>query len=134
MRFMAWHVEYFKAVPTERGRSKISEEASPIDAGEALLVFESFEKADEQRSDIVEKSADAIAEIAKSVGATTIVLNPFAHMFADLSSPEFAQSATIRLAGALSGSFDVKKLSFGWFYEIELKAKGHRLARQSRIV
>ncbi|MGC8652335.1 MAG: threonyl-tRNA synthetase editing domain-containing protein [Candidatus Micrarchaeia archaeon] len=134
MRFMAWHVDYFKAVPTERGRSKIAEDAEPISTGAALLVFESFEKQDEQRAGIIEKSAAAISEIARSVGANTIILNPFAHMFGELSSPEFAQSATSSLASELSKGFDVKRLAFGWFYEIELKAKGHKLARQSRIV
>ena len=131
---MAWHVDYFKASPTEKGRSKISEDAKPLETGEALLVFESFEKTDEQKPDIVKNGAEAITEIAKSVGAKVIVINPFAHMFADLSNPEFAQKKTTELANELSSAFSVEKLAFGWFYEIELKAKGHKLARQSRII
>jgi hypothetical protein len=134
MRFMAWHVEYFKAVPTERGRSKVFEEAQAISTGDALLVFASFDKQDEQRQGVIEASADSIAEVARSVGAAAIIINPYAHMFGELSSPEFAQSATASLAEKLAKSFDTKKLAFGWFYEIELKAKGHKLARQSRIV
>ena len=134
MRFLAWHVEYFKASPIERGRSKIVESAEQVGTGEALLVFASFEKSDEQRSDIIEASASSISEIAKGIGVHDIIINPFAHLFGELSGPEFAQSATDKLAERLSQGYAVKKLAFGWFYEIELKAKGHKFARQSRIV
>ena len=134
MRLMAWHLDYFRANPAERGRSKIAESAEPVSTGESLLVFVSFEKSDEQRPSIIDDGARAIGEIAESVGVKEIVINPYAHMFGELSSPEFAQSATSKLAEELSKSFSTKKLAFGWFYEIELKAKGHKLARQSRIV
>ena len=47
MRFLAWHVDYVRAEPTERGRSPLVEEPRPVRADNALLVFANFEKKDE---------------------------------------------------------------------------------------
>ncbi|MGC8538449.1 MAG: threonyl-tRNA synthetase editing domain-containing protein [Candidatus Micrarchaeia archaeon] len=133
---MAWHVDYFKAKPQEKGRSTVSEEASSVETATALLVFLSFEKSDESRGleASVEEGAREIRKIAGNVGVDTIILNPFAHMFAELSSENFARSGINALYDSLSKEYKVSKLAFGWFYEIELKAKGHRFARVSRIV
>ncbi len=57
MRFLAWHVDYVRAEPTERERSGLVEEAKPVRAENALLVFASFEKSDESRqTEVVRKS------------------------------------------------------------------------------
>jgi len=136
MRLMAWHVEYFRAIPKEKGRSKLTEEASPIDSDESLLCFISFEKNDESIGieEVTEKASIEINKIASNLGVKNIILNPFAHMFADLSEEKFAYDAIIALEKKLMNKFSIKRLSFGWFYEIELKAKGHRFARVSRII
>jgi threonyl-tRNA synthetase len=133
---MAWHVEYFRAKPTEAGRSTLIEEAKPLDCGEALLVFASFEKTDEAKEiDIVDKAVNEIQAIASQLGINTIILNPFAHLFADLAKPQAANEMLNKLYLRLSDrKFTVCKLAFGMFYEIELKAKGHKLARISRII
>ena len=56
-------------------------------------------------------------------------------MFADLAKPEDAVAMLSELSKRLEDrKFSVCRLSFGMFYEIELKAKGHRLARISRII
>lgn len=133
---MSWHVEYFKAVPAERGRSNIIEDAEPIECGEGLLIFISFEKGDVLKEvDIIDRSVNEIQSIASQLGVNTIILNPFAHLFADLAKPDDA----VRMLGELYSrlkdrGFKVCRLSFGLFYEIELKAKGHKLSRISRII
>lgn len=132
---MAWHVEHFNGKPVEKGRSDITEEAHEVSSGNALLVFVSYEKGDENRKEVVQRGAHEISAIAKSLGISEIVLNPYAHLFAELSSPAFAVSAMKDLdAEITSMGYTVKRLSFGYFYEIELKAKGHKLSRISRTI
>ncbi len=136
MRFLAWHVDYLKAEPTERGRSSVVEEPRPVSAQNALLVFVHVEKGDEDRqAAVVEKATNEIASIAGQLKVRTIVLNPFAHLFAEPSKPEIAVDLLGRIYAALAEKgFEVLRLSFGSFYELELKAKGHRIARVARTV
>ncbi len=136
MRFLAWHLEYLVATPTEHGRSAIVEQAGQVKAENALLVFANFEKNDEARQmEIVNKAVEEIASIAAQLKLDTIVLNPFAHLFAEPSGPDIAKSMLDQLYKALSEKgFNVQKLAFGMFYELELKAKGHRLSRIARSI
>ncbi len=136
MRFMAWHVEYFKAVPKDEGRSPLLEKGTALDVGESLLVFVSFEKGDMQkRVDIIDRAVAELSKITGQIGVTAIVLNPFAHLFGDLASPSDASVMLNDLYNKLRDrNFTVHKLAFGMFYEIELKAKGHKLARVSRSI
>ena len=112
------------------------EEAKSASAENALLVFASFEKSDEPRqAEVTEKAIAEIASIAAQLKVTRIVLNPFAHLFTDPSKPEVAIGMLEQLRTGLERrSFDVQKLAFGMFYELELRAKGHRLSRIARSV
>lgn len=136
MRFLAWHVDYVKAEPTERGRSPLVEEPRAVDARNALLVFVHSEKSDESHpAEVVEKAIHEIASIATQLKVTTVALNPFAHLFAELSRPEIAAEMLAQLyAGLVARGFEVQRFSFGVFYELEMRAKGHRLARIARTI
>lgn len=136
MRFLAWHVEHLRAVPTEQGRSKIIEDATTVDAENALLVFANFEKNDESRqSEIVARASSEITSTARNLKVESIVLNPFAHLFAEPSSPTSAILMLKMLEGALTANgFNVKRLAFGMFYELDIKAKGHRFSRIARRI
>lgn len=135
-RFMAWHVDYFKAVPSEQGRSPIVEKSESLETGDALLVFISFEKQDTQsESRILDRTYNEISSLATQLKVETIVLNPFAHLFGELAAPADAVRMLDELYEMLKKrGYDTYRLSFGMFYEIELKAKGHRLSRVSRII
>lgn len=136
MRFLAWHVDYVRAEPTERGRSTSVEAPRPVSAQNALLVFANFEKSDEPHPmEIVGKATVEIASIAGQLKVTTVVLNPFAHLFAEPSRPVVAAEMLGQLQLSLAGKgLEVESLSFGLFYELELRAKGHRLSRIARTV
>ena len=136
MRFLAWHVEWFRAVPTEKGRSPIVEDARTVEAENAILVFANFEKSDESRqSEIVAKASSELSSIANNLKVETIILNPFAHLFAEPSTPDSAVSMLTALEGYLTANgFRVQRLAFGMFYELELKAKGHRFSRIARRI
>ncbi|MCL4447198.1 MAG: hypothetical protein M1556_00680 [Candidatus Thermoplasmatota archaeon] len=136
MRFLAWHVGQFLAVPTEKGRSPIVEEARTVEADNAILVFANFEKGDEpHQTEIVTKAANEIASVAANLKVTSIVLNPFVHLFGEPSTPESAVSMLKMLDESLTArGLQVQRLAFGMFYELELKAKGHRFSRIARKI
>lgn len=129
-------MDYVTAVPTEQGRSTLVEKAEPVHSENALLVFANFEKGDEShQADIVARAITEITSITAQLKVNNVVLNPFAHLFAEPSSPQSAKEMLDMLQkGLLERNFDVKKLAFGMFYELELKAKGHRLSRIARSI
>ena len=137
MRLLLWHVDHFAAHPTSRGRSTVADEVPPAVAVEdAVVVFAQSEKADEaDPAAVATRASQAIAEVAAGLKATTIVLHSFAHLFGELSSPSIARSAlgeTERLLAATG--LEVHQTAFGWFNELELRAKGHPYSRQARQV
>ena len=133
---MCWHVDYVKAVPKDKGRSDLLESGVAVDAENAMLIFANFEKKDEQsKQDIIDSATFEIQKIAAQLGVSTIVLNPFAHLFTENASPQESMIMLSMLQKSLGDrNFNVKKLSFGVFYELELKAKGHKLSRISRSI
>jgi threonyl-tRNA synthetase len=135
-RLMMWHVDYFRATPQEKGRSDVVQRGEVIDAKESILVFVSFEKQDEGREEeVIEKSYGQINGLSSQLGVKAVVLNPFAHLFGELAKPDEASRMLAALGDRLEkGGFAVHRMAFGIFYTIELKAKGHRLSRVSRMV
>lgn len=139
MRFLSFHCEYFKYKATKRSRSKVYEELTD-DNKENILenviaLFISVEKQDEAKSDFIEKSIREIEKIINQLKVSNIVILSFAHLFGQLSSPEFGLSSLKKLTYLLRGKgYIVIRPPFGWFNELELKAKGHPLSRISRII
>jgi hypothetical protein len=138
MRFLAWHVDYFKCRITERGRSPLVEEYDDPEtvAEEALLVLISVEKGDEAAPEVT--AARAAAEImahAANLKVDAIVLHPFAHLFGQLSRPATAVQVLKAMEGELrAGGLSVTRTPFGWFNTLEIRAKGHPLSRIARVI
>jgi threonyl-tRNA synthetase len=138
MRVLIWHVDSFVCRITEKGRSPVvepmGERATRV--GEALLVLASVEKSDERAPQIVaQRAAAMLAEHARKLGVNALVLHSFAHLFAELAAPAIAVEAlkeTERLLRA--EGFSVSRPPFGWFNELEIKAKGHPLSRLARTI
>ncbi|MHA1785190.1 MAG: threonyl-tRNA synthetase editing domain-containing protein [Candidatus Helarchaeota archaeon] len=139
MRFLSFHVDYFWYKVTKKGRSKVFEELEDVKKEDrvenALVLFISFDKQDEKNPSMMEKSLEEIEKILNQLKISNIVLIPFAHLFGDLSSPQFALESLKELDIKLNEKkYSVNRLPFGWFNEIEMKAKGHPLSRISRII
>ena len=139
MRFLSFHCEYFKYKATKRSRSKIFEELTNENRENELenvvVLFISIEKQDEDRPDFIEKSIREIQNIVKQLKVSNIVLLSFAHLFGQLSSPEFGLEAIKKLENSLKEKkFTIIRPPFGWFNELEMKAKGHPLSRISRVI
>jgi hypothetical protein len=138
MRFLAWHVDYFKCRITERGRSPLVEEYDDPEtvAENALLVLASVEKKDETAPEVVARRATAeIAAHAADLKVQTIVLHPFAHLFGQLSRPAVAVEVLKMVEeGLRAGGLTVTRTPFGWFNTLEIRAKGHPMSRVARKV
>ncbi|MFX1587802.1 MAG: threonyl-tRNA synthetase editing domain-containing protein [Promethearchaeota archaeon] len=138
MRFLSFHCEYFKYKTTKRSRSKIFEELTDINKENRLdnliLLFISVEKKDESNPVLLEKTIIEIEKIIKQIKVSNIVLLSFAHLFGELSTPEFSLKTLKELEDLLKERYTVLRPPFGWFNELEIKAKGHPLSRISRRI
>lgn len=137
MRLLIWHVDGFVAEPTERGRSPIADaEPQTVRVEDALVVFAAVEKKDEAEPEATaERAAAAIVKVAKQLGAHTVVLHSFAHLFVELSTPAIAQQVLTATQERLeTEGFNVGQTAFGWFNRLDMRAKGHPLSRVARQV
>lgn len=138
MRLLMLHVDAFACRITERGRSPVVEPPEPRETavGEALVVLAAAERGDEAAPERVAcRAAGEIAGQAGRVKTATVVLHPFAHLFAELAPPAAAVDILRRTASFLAErGLAVYRTPFGWFNTLELRAKGHPLSRVARIV
>jgi threonyl-tRNA synthetase len=138
MRFLILHVNSFRCTITEKGRSKVYEpyDEPVTQVEEALIVLSSVERGDERNPEVV--AARASTEITKLVGqlkVSTVVLHPFAHLFAELGPPEAAIEVLRKTEQKLAeAGLRVIRTPFGWFNTLLIDAKGHPLSRVARIV
>ena len=138
MRFIMMHVNRFRSVITEKGRSRLVEPPEPAETsvGESLLVLISVEAGDEQDSGgVAARAAAEMDKIARNLKVGTIVLHPFAHLFADLGPPEAAVEVMEGVREILAGKGrEVIRTPFGWFNTLQIDAKGHPYSRVARKV
>ncbi len=139
MRFLSFHVDYFRYKVTKKGRSKlieeITEDNNEAHIENALVLFISSEKRDEENSEVLKKSIIEIEKITSQLKISNIVIVPFAHLFGQLSTLEFSFEFFKKIELELKMmDYSVLRLPFGWFNELEMKAKGHPLSRISRII
>lgn len=138
MRFLSLHVNSFCCTITTKGRSQVYEAYDdPVTrVDDALLVLASVEREDERNPQLVAERASAeIVTLAAQLKATTVVLHPFAHLFAELAAPRLAIDILSRTQEALSrAGLTTIRTPFGWFNALQIDAKGHPLSRVARTV
>lgn len=138
MRLLTLHVNSFSCTITTKGRSKVYEEYNdPVThLEEALIVLASVERGNERNPGLVAKRASAeIVKVSAQVKANTIVLHPFADLFAELDKPEVAMDILIRTQRELiQTGLQSIRTPFGWFNALQIDAKGHPLSRVARTV
>lgn len=139
MRFLSFHVDHFWYKVTKKGRSKVIEEITEENkenrVEDALVLFISIEKRDEEDPYLIEKGIAEIEKITHQLKISNLVVLPFAHLFGQLSSLEYAFESFKQIESIfISKNYSVLRLPFGWFNELEMKAKGHPLSRISRII
>lgn len=139
MRFLSFHCDYFSYTTTKRSRSKLFEDLTNENRSgrmeDVLVLFISVEKRDEDNSLSLGKAIIEIQNITEQLKVSNIVLLSFAHLFGELSSPQYGLEALKQMESLLiTKGYSILRPPFGWFNELELKAKGHPLSRISRKV
>lgn len=138
MRLLMWHCDRFRSELTEKGRSSLREESAEpvIEAENCLLVYAACEKQDEANpSAIIDRAAEEIAKLASQVGATSVVVHSFAHLFVELSSPRTALEILRGVERSVAATgLTALRTPFGWFNTLEIKAKGHPISRVAREI
>src|SRR5215470_8774354 len=107
MRFLILHVNSFCCTITEKGRSKVYETYDdPVThVSDALVVLSSIERGDERAPEHVAMRASAeIAKLAAQLKVSTVVLHPFAHLFAELGPPATAIEVLTKTQQKLVGA------------------------------
>ncbi|RMI41858.1 threonine--tRNA ligase [Streptomyces triticirhizae] len=139
MRLMLVHADRFSFRVTDRTSvadvvGELAPDDSQASVEEVLVAFTAVEKPDEADADGV---ADlAVAEIratAEKVGATRIMVYPYAHLSSDLSRPQTAADVIERMAGELRADkgLEVFRAPFGYYKSYEVACKGHPLSELS---
>ncbi len=136
MRALIWHVDSFVSRITEKGRSPLVEPMGERETrvGEALLVLVSVERHDEGAPHAVaDRAATMLVDHAHKLQVRTVVLHSFAHLFAELAAPAVAVEVLKSVEALLTAQgLRVVRTPFGYFNELEIKAKGHPLSRLAR--
>ncbi len=121
------HCSYFRYEVKAKGRSRIVESISSRRArGEVrnpLLVLVSVERRDEDDlSSACQRAADEVSKQCERLGLKSIVLHSFAHLFAELSSPQAALEAMVELEKILSDrGYWVVRTPFGGSMKLSLR-------------
>ncbi|MBI5148902.1 threonine--tRNA ligase [Candidatus Pacearchaeota archaeon] len=138
MKILSLHCDYIKFKPIKKAIKEpeqlSKEEEKERTVKEALVIFTAVEQEDTLQ--IVDAYIRNIKDIASQVKAKNIVLYPYAHLSANLSSPVFAQEVFKEAEKKLKQdkSYTVTRAPFGYYKELELKCKGHPLAELSREI
>ena len=138
MRVLLIHSDYIKyQVKNKTPVAEEIEEAQKNGAfDEALVVFSSIEKEDEENpSAIVNNLVAEVIKTNEEVNAEKIVLYPYAHLSSSLGAPKVAVQILKDAEEALKAEgLDVFRVPFGWYKAFEISCKGHPLSELSRTI
>lgn len=101
-----------------------------------VLLFASVEKSDELSPELtVSATVDSIKLRLSRLGATRVMLFPYAHLASDLGCPGVSQWILKTIQSRLiEEGIETKRAAFGWYKEFEIKSKGHPMADFSMTI
>ncbi len=134
MKILSIHADFVEFEPTRRALKSaedVKKEKTRVD--DCLVIFCAVEKSDESDvSQISQRLAAEVENIAAQVNAKKVVLYPYAHLSSNLSGPDKAVEALKSAESILKKKFETFRAPFGWYKAFEIKAKGHPLSELSR--
>jgi threonyl-tRNA synthetase len=139
MRLLLLHCENFEYSVREQAIKKPEELNETNKTGKfqnVLVAFSTVEKEDEANpDDVATKAAQSIAEVAKSVKTSRILVYPYAHLSSSLASPEISIPTLRELASKLQeNGYEIHRSPFGWYKSFNLRCLGHPLSELSRTI
>ncbi len=132
MKILLIHADYIEYEVKKKTKFAESYEGSGERVDEALVVFVSVEKGDNEN--VVDQAVKEITDVAEKVNAKRVVLYPYAHLSSDLANPENAVEILKLMKKKLSEKFEVHRSPFGWYKAFKISCKGHPLSELSREI
>mgnify|MGYP000663301474 CR=1 FL=1 len=132
MKILLIHADYIEYEVKKKTKFAEPYEGSGERVNEALVVFVSVEKGDNEN--VVDQAVKEITDVAEKVNANRIVLYPYAHLSSDLANPERAVEILKLMEKELSEKFEVHRSPFGWYKAFKISCKGHPLSELSREI
>lgn len=137
MKLLLVHAKVFEY----EAREKAIEEAEELSenrsgrAENALVVFVTVEKGDSVDSGVAEKAAGEVEDVYRRVGASVVVLYPYAHLSDNLASAGEALAVLNSVKSTLEErGLKVLRAPFGWYKRFVLECYGHPLSELSRTI
>jgi threonyl-tRNA synthetase len=140
MKLLFIHSDYIEYKCTKEalreGAEKISKDQMTGKLEEALTVFTSVEKYDEDVQDeVIAEALKQIQEVAEQVKTNRVMIYPYAHLSSELASPKKAREISIALGEAVKKTgLEVKRSPFGWYKAFKISCKGHPLSELSKEI
>jgi len=133
IRIVFVHVDYVRYCTKRKTKIAEAVKLKKDSMEEGVILFCCSEKIDEVNPEsVIENATREILKRLEMVKTKKVMIYPYAHFTNDLSSPETAIKILTGLEGSLKKQgLEVKRAAFGWYKELEIKAKGHPLSNLS---
>jgi threonyl-tRNA synthetase len=134
MRLLQLHVDFIeyelvkKEIPNAE---EVPERKRRLE--DLVVVFTSVEEGDDER--VARRAIDEILESMERLGATRLLIYPYAHLSSRLAKPAKAlEVIRVMEAAAKEAEVEVERAPFGWNKAFSLRVKGHPLAEQAKEI
>jgi threonyl-tRNA synthetase len=139
MRILLLHCEYFEYAVREqavKNPERLDDTGKGGKFENVLVAFCTIEKEDETNpTEVIERCADSIAEVADSINTKQLLVYPYAHLSSSHSSRDQAISILQGLGKNLSEKgYSTHRSPFGYYKSFNLRCLGHPLSELSRTI
>ncbi len=141
MRILLIHADSFSFRVTGKTSVAMSSELEKAGSegkiGEALVAFMAAEKGDEVNlGSVADQVVDEILSVVSQIGAKDLVVYPYAHLSASLSSPRVAVKLLDEVCTRLHGRdhLNILRAPFGYYKAFEISCKGHPLSELGKTI
>jgi len=132
VRILQLHCDYIEYTPIKKEISSAEEIEPKLERfDEVVVTFIAVEDGDD--SSVAEKAISEIKESMDKIGCKKLLLYPYSHLSANLSSPSSALFVLKKMESLATG-LEVNRAPFGWTKSYNLKVKGHPLAENSKVI
>ncbi|MBI2971869.1 MAG: threonine--tRNA ligase [Candidatus Aenigmarchaeota archaeon] len=132
MKILQLHADWVEYEPVKKEIAQAEAvEQKPYRYENILVVLAAVERGDSEELGV--HAIDEIREFMKSLGASRLLVYPYAHLSRELAKPAEALFVIKRMEEhARKLTLDVHRAPFGWTKRFAISVKGHPLAEQSK--
>lgn len=132
MKILQMHADFIEYTPIEKEISAAEDiEPRTVREDELVVLFTAVETGDD--SELAKEAIGDAKDFLTKLGATKLMIYPFAHLSQDLAKPRDAFEVLREMEKeAKESGLDTRRAPFGWNKALQVKVKGHPLAEMSR--